>query len=66
MYDFNTTNDPALIKRDDVVKRLGPNRVDYAYQAVIPLKRSAPQQRKLNPTDLRKALYQVGQRAKSS
>ena len=66
MHDFNTANDPALIKRDDVVKRLGPHRVDYAYQAVLPLKRSAPQQRDLNPADLRKELYQVGQRAKSA
>ena len=66
MHDFNTTRDPALIKRDDLVKRLGPSHVDYAYQAVSPLKRIAPPPRALDPAELRKALSKVGQRMKSA
>ncbi|WP_157421800.1 hypothetical protein [Acidovorax sp. Root219] len=38
MNDYNATNDPALTKKADLLKRQGDGVVDYAYQKSAPLK----------------------------
>ena len=66
MHDFNSAiTDPALIKREDIVKSRGPGYVDYAYQTISMAKRPSPQSTPMKPEAVRDAIRRFGVKAKA-
>lgn len=65
MNDYNATNDPALTKKADLLKRQGEGASDYAYQSSPPLKPYVRQTPSPGPQQPTKVFQSIGSREKA-
>lgn len=67
MLDQNAAStDPALVMRADIVKRMGPMHVDYAYQAVAVRSDEASLHRESDPEAFRNAIRSLFLKSKAN